>query len=238
MGATVASGVLFLTIVAATVISALTCWKFYKLRSRQINGIYEPIDLLPIPPQLPPRCRQLHQMITTQENPAYVKVDLTENPAYTSIKTENGTSLTLEVENEDQIATDYDELESFADQHSVTTKLNEDRQSLYVELGEDEIVLPVLVSSATKPTLLISREYANVMKLSCTSTCKPVRTTSANNLTFGVKDSGKDDSACLIIRRKAVITHSQSATNIRTKVEEHSDKCKFSRNQYNCAVGR
>ena len=74
------------------------------------------------------------------------------------------------------------------------------------------------------------------MKLSCTS--KPVCTTSANNLTFGVKDSGKDDSVCLIIRCKAVITHSQSATNIRTKVEEHSNKCKFSRNQYNCAVSK
>ena len=105
MGPTVASGILLLTLVVATVISAPICWKFYKLRSRQTNGICEPIDLLPIPPQLPPR--QLHRTIATQENPAYVKVDLTENPAYTSINT----SLILEAESENELhATDKDDL--------------------------------------------------------------------------------------------------------------------------------
>lgn len=228
MGTTVASGVLLLTIVAASVTSALICWKFHKIRSRQTNGIYEPIDLLSVPPQLPPR--PLHQTIATQENPAYVKVDLIENPAYTSIKTENRASLTVEAESGDHLATgkdDYDELESFADQHSVTAKLNEGRQSPYVELGEAEIVLPMLVASATNPMFLSLREYdivASTMKLTCTS--KPVCTISANNLTLGVENSGKDDSACLNIRSKAVITHSKSATNIRTKVGEY-DKFKF-----------
>ena len=202
--------------------------EIHKIRSRQTNGIYEPIDLLSVPPQLPPR--PLHQTIATQENPAYVKVDLIENPAYTSIKTENRASLTVEAESGDHLATgkdDYDELESFADQHSMTAKLNEGRQSPYVELGEAEIVLPMLVASATNPMFL--REYdivASTMKLTCTS--KPVRTISANNLTLGVEDSGKDDSACLNIRSKAVITHSKSATNIRTKVEEY-DKCNSQR---------
>ena len=223
VGTTVASGVLLLTIVAASVTSALICWTFHKLRSRQTNGIYEPIDLLSIPPQLPPR--PLQQTIATQENPAYVKVDLTENPAYMSIKTENRVSLTLEAESDNHLGTgkdNYDDLESFADQHSMTAKLNEDRQSLYVELREAEIVLPVLVASATNPMFLSSREYANVastMKLTCTT--KPVRTISANNLTLSVEDSGMDDSACLNIRSKAFITRSKSATNIRTKVEEY-----------------
>ena len=62
---------------------------FYRKKEREtierLEAIYEPIDLPSNPPQLPP-C-QPHQ-ISIQDNPSYVKVDLTDNIAYTSIKNE------------------------------------------------------------------------------------------------------------------------------------------------------
>ena len=47
-----------------------------------------------IPPQLPPR--QPHQ-ISIQDNPSYVKVDLTDNPAYESIKNDTVIKLITDV---------------------------------------------------------------------------------------------------------------------------------------------
>ena len=63
---------------------------FYQKKKKEtvehLDTIYETIDMPPqlptIPPPLPPH--QPHQ-IPMQDNPSYVKVDLTDNPAYESI---------------------------------------------------------------------------------------------------------------------------------------------------------
>ena len=82
----VSGGTIFFIIVLIFII-ILTV--FYRKKQKEtvehLEAIYEPIDLPSISqaPQLPPR--QPHQ-ISIQDNPSYVKVDLTDNLAYTSIK--------------------------------------------------------------------------------------------------------------------------------------------------------
>ena len=74
---------------------------FYRKKPKEtvehLDSIYEPIDMPPqltVPPQLPPR--QPHQ-IPVQDNPSYVKVDLTDNPAYKSINNDTVIKLITDV---------------------------------------------------------------------------------------------------------------------------------------------
>ena len=64
------------------ILVAVFCRKKCRKNVEHLEAIYEPIDSS-IPPQLPPR-----KIILIQDNPSYVKVDLTDNPAYASIKNE------------------------------------------------------------------------------------------------------------------------------------------------------
>ena len=78
--------IFFLIVLIFTIILTAV---FYRKKQREtiehLQAIYEPIDLPSIPPQLPPR---QPRQISIQDNPSYVKVDLTDNLAYTSIKNE------------------------------------------------------------------------------------------------------------------------------------------------------
>ena len=78
--------IFFLIVLIFTIILTAV---FYRKKQREtiehLQAIYEPIDLPSIPPQLPPR--QPHQ-ISMQDNPSYMEVNLTGNPAYTNIKNE------------------------------------------------------------------------------------------------------------------------------------------------------
>lgn len=65
-------------VAAITFIPTLFCVIYWKCcRHRQTEHIYACVDHV-TPPQLPPR------PVTTQENPAYVQVELTDCVAYTS----------------------------------------------------------------------------------------------------------------------------------------------------------
>ena len=82
--------VLFITIILTAI--------FYQKKQRETvehqDTIYESTDMPTVPPQLPPR--QPHQ-IPMQDNPSYVKVDLTDNPAYKSINNDTVIKLITDV---------------------------------------------------------------------------------------------------------------------------------------------
>ena len=206
----VSAGIIFFIIVLLFTIILTAA--FYRKKSRE-TAIYEPIDIPSIPPQLPPR--QPHQ-VPMQDNPAYVQVDLTVNPAYTSIRNETmfnlvSGALTVPVSHEEEKYGDdttggYEEIA----ESTGLTEAVDGQQSPYVELrtAEDSLPLPTM---NPKLSMIVSDDDKSASAALLKSTLNPVSTavSATNN---SVQESA---SACqLSAGEKKTLIKAYSDTNI------------------------
>ena len=191
----VSVGTIFFIVLILTIILTAV---FYRKKQREnvehLEAIYEPIDLPSIPPpQLPPR--QPHQILI-QDNPSYVKVDLTVNPAYTSIKNEtmfNSVSGALIVAVSHGEETCGDDMTGGYEEIAESTELaktDDDQQSLQcIELGTAEDLLP-LPTTNPMHNMIVSDHDKLASAALLKSTLNPVCTAvSATNLTVQEEES-------------------------------------------------
>ena len=218
--------IFFIVVIFTIILAAI----FYRNKRRKnvkrLEAIYEPIiiDLPSIPPQLPPRqpCQ-----VSMQDNPAYVQVDLTVNPAYKSIKNEtmfNSVSgaLTVAVSHKEEECTD--DTTSGYEEIVESTELSEagdDQQSPHIKLrtaeAEDSLPLPTMHN-------MIVGDYdklpsAAVLK----STLNPVSTmVSATNLTVDGVQEGKYGACHFSVGEKKTLRNAHSDTNmLQSMIDEH-----------------
>ena len=205
--------IFFIVLIFTIILTAVLCQNKHRENVEHLETIYEPIDLPSIPPQLPPR--QPHQ-VPMQDNPSYVKVDLTVNPAYTSIKNEtmfnsvSGALIVVVSHGEEKCGDDmtigYEKIAELTE----LAKTDDDQQSPCIELGTAEDLLPL-------PTMnpmhnMIDDKFASAALLK--STLNPVCTAvSATNLTFDSVQEGKSSIHHL---GAGTLRNAHSATNIQS----------------------
>ena len=179
--------IFFIVFIVTIILTAVFYRKKHKENVERLETIYEPIDLPSIPPQLPPR------QISIQDNPSYVKVDLTDNLAYTIIKNEtmfnsvSGALMVAAISHEEEKCGDnmtggYEEIAESTE----SAKTDDDQQSPYIEQGTAE---PLLTTNPMHNMIVSDCDkLASVALLK--STLDPLRTAvSAPNLTFdGVQE--------------------------------------------------
>ena len=210
--------IFFIVLIFTIILTAVFYRKKHRENVERLEAIYEPIDLPSIPPQLPPR---QPRQISIQDNPSYVKVDLTDNLAYTSIKNEttfnsvSGALIVAVSHGEEKCGDDmtggYEEIAESTE----LAETDDDQQSRYIELGTAEDLLPL---PTTNPMLnMIVNDYdklesAALLKSSLNPVCTAV---SARNLTFDGVQEGKE------IHRLGAVTlrNAHSATNIQSMGE-------------------
>ena len=214
--------IFFIVLIITIILTAVLYLNKHRENVEHLEAIYEPIDLLSIPPQLPPR--QPHQ-VPMQDNPAYVQVDLTVNPAYTGLKNEtmfNSVSgaLTVAVSHEEETCADdttggYEKIAESTE----LTETEDDRQSPHIELRTAEDSLPLLTMN---PLLnMIVSDYEKLPSVATLeSTLNPVST--AANLTFDGVQEGKSGSCHFSVGEKKTLRNAHSDTNmLQSMIDEH-----------------
>ena len=221
----VSGGTTFFVILIFTIILTAVCHRNkHRKNVEHLQAIYEPIDLPSIPPQLPPR--QPRQVPIMQDNPAYVQVDLTVNPAYTSMNetmfnSVSDGALTVAVSHDKEKCAD-DTTSGYEEIAESTELTEDDRQSPHIKLrtAEDSLPLPTM-----NPLLnMIVNDYGKLPSAAVLkSTLNPVSTmVSATNLTFdGVQE--ENSGAChFIVGEKKTLRNAHSDTNmLQSMIDEH-----------------
>ena len=209
--------IFFIVLILTIILSAVFYQKKHVENVEHLEAIYEPIDLPSIPPQLPPR--QPHQ-IPIQDNPSYVKVDLTVNPAYSSIKNEtmfNSVSGALiaavshgEEKSGDDMTGGYEEIAESTE----LAKTDDDQQSPCIELGTAEDLLPLPTTNPMHNMKDDKLASAALLKSTLNPVCTAV---SATNLTF---DGVQEEMSSIHHLGVGTLRNAHSATNIHHSMGE------------------